>query len=67
MTSPLTHSVSGTAKSAAQTVLATQVASESKSIMWWISNALVLGGSVAYTKVKQLEIKERDRNNAALK
>ena len=34
--------MSGTAKAAAQTVLATQLASESKSGMWWVSNAMVL-------------------------
>ena len=58
VTSPLTHSVSGTAKAAAQTVLATQLASESKSGMWWVSNAMVLFGSVGYTRAKQLEMEK---------
>ena len=61
MTSPLTHSVSGTAKAAAQTVLATQLASESKSYMWWLSNAMVLLGSVVYTRAKQLDM-EKNRS-----
>ena len=58
MTSPLTHSVSGTAKAAAQTVLATHWESESKSVMWWVSNAMVLCGSMAYTRVKQVEMEQ---------
>jgi len=58
VTSPLTHSVSGTAKAAAQTVLATQLASESHSMMWWLSNALVLIGSMGYTRSKQLEMEK---------
>ena len=58
MTSPLTHSVSGTAKAAAQTVLATHLGSESKSAMWWVSNAMVLCGSMAYTRVKQVEMEK---------
>lgn len=58
VTSPLTHSVSGTAKAAAQTVLATQLGSESKSMMWWLSNVMVLCGSLAYTRVKQVEMEQ---------
>ena len=58
-TSPLTHNISGTAKAAAQTVLATQINSEDKSVMWWTSNALVLCGSMAYARVKQLEMAAR--------
>ena len=54
MTSPLTHNISGTAKAAAQTVIATQWNAEVKSLEWWISNAVVLIGSSAYARVKQL-------------
>merc|ERR1712226_339365 len=56
VTSPLTHNISGTAKAAAQTVLATQWYGEIKTTWWWISNFIVLGGSAAYTKVKQMEM-----------
>jgi len=63
VTSPLTHNISGTAKAAAQTVLATQVNAEVKSVMWWASNALVLAGSLAYARVKQLEMAKKNANN----
>ena len=54
VTSPLTHNISGTAKAAAQTVIATQWYAEVKSFEWWLSNAVVLFGSAAYARVKQL-------------
>lgn len=57
VTSPLTHNVSGTAKACAQTILACVVYSESKPFWWWVSNAMVLGGSSAYTYVRMLEMK----------
>lgn len=56
-TSPLTHNVSGTAKACAQTVLAVSLYSESKTAYWWLSNAMVLGGSLFYTQVKRNEMK----------
>ena len=43
-------SPAGTAKAAAQTVLATQWYGETKSPLWWASNLVVLGGGVAYTR-----------------
>ena len=55
-------STSGTAKAAAQTVLATQWFNETKSVLWWTSNLVVLGGSMAYTRVKQLEMKLNNAN-----
>lgn len=61
VTSPLTHNISGTAKACAQTVLATQWFNESKSQLWWTSNAIVLGGSGLYARVKQLEMGKRHR------
>lgn len=59
VTSPLTHNISGTAKAAAQTVLATQINAEEKSMMWWTSNFMVLAGSMAYSRVKQLEMAKK--------
>ncbi|XP_077502868.1 GDP-fucose transporter nac [Amblyomma americanum] len=56
VTSPLTHNVSGTAKACTQTVLAVVWFSELKSVLWWVSNGLVLLGSAAYTRVRQLEM-----------
>ena len=58
LTSPLTHNISGTAKACAQTILATYWYDESKSILWWTSNAVVLCGSAAYTRVRQLKMKK---------
>ena len=60
VTSPLTHNVSGTAKACAQTILACTVYSQSKPFWWWISNAMVLGGSSGYTYVKMQEMKSSD-------
>lgn len=57
-TSPLTHNVSGTAKACAQTVIAVVYNSSTKSVLWWTSNMMVLGGSSAYTWVKSLEMKK---------
>ena len=46
VTSPLTHTISGTAKACAQTVLATLWYDEHKSPLWWVSNGVVLLGSL---------------------
>lgn len=59
VTSPLTHNVSGTAKACAQTILSVTVNQEFKTSLWWVSNALVLGGSTAYTFVKHQEMKSQ--------
>ncbi|TMS38603.1 hypothetical protein L596_005293 [Steinernema carpocapsae] len=59
VTSPLTHNISGTAKAAAQTVIAVIAWSEVKPFLWWFSNIVVLFGSAAYTKVKKDEMKSK--------
>ncbi|XP_054156334.1 GDP-fucose transporter 1-like [Oppia nitens] len=64
VTSPLTHNISGTAKACAQTVLATVWYSDHKSTLWWFSNLLVLFGSAAYTRIKQLEMKRLHENQS---
>lgn len=56
VTSPLTHNVSGTAKACAQTVLATYWFNEEKSVLWWISNIIVLTASGFYARIRQLEL-----------
>jgi solute carrier family 35 (GDP-fucose transporter), member C1 len=63
VTSPLTHNISGTAKACAQTVIATTYYSEMKSLLWWASNMIVLAGSAAYTRVKQLEMNRQHRES----
>ncbi|VVC43947.1 Hypothetical protein CINCED_3A013641 [Cinara cedri] len=61
VTSPLTHNISGTAKSCFQTILASFWYNQWKSTMWWFSNAVVLGGSAAYTIVKNREMEKKYR------
>lgn len=63
VTSPLTHNISGTAKACAQTVLAVMWYQEMKSLLWWVSNGVVLFGSAAYTRVRQLEMVQQHREN----
>jgi len=58
VTSPLTHNISGTAKACTQTLIATYWFSESKQLLWWLSNGIVLAGSTAYTRVRQLEMEK---------
>ncbi|KAK6751654.1 hypothetical protein RB195_003209 [Necator americanus] len=58
-TSALTHNISGTAKAAAQTVMAVIYFSEIKTFMWWASNVIVLFGSAAYTYVKKQEMDKK--------
>ncbi|XP_014670767.1 PREDICTED: GDP-fucose transporter 1-like [Priapulus caudatus] len=64
VTSPLTHNISGTAKACAQTLLAVGYYKEVKSLLWWISNAVVLVGSMAYTHVRRQEMKQVHQENA---
>lgn len=61
VTSPLTHNISGTAKACAQTILACMYFQEMKSVLWWLSNAVVLTGSLAYTHVRRQEMKEKHK------
>jgi GDP-fucose transporter C1 len=65
-TSPLTHNISGTAKAAAQTVMAVGYWQEYKPMLWWASNAIVLIGSAGYTKVQQDEMKRKHNENSRL-
>lgn len=58
VTSPLTHNVSGTAKACVQTIIAAVWYDEIKSLLWWLSNMIVLFGSGAYTVVKQKELQQ---------
>ena len=56
LTSPLTNTISGTAKACAQTVLATHWYGEMKPWLWWTSNWIVLFGGAAYARIRQLEM-----------
>lgn len=57
-TSPLTHNISGTAKAATQTVMATYFYREAKTAQWWLSNLIVLAASAVYTWIKQREMRQ---------
>lgn len=61
-TSPLTHNISGTAKACAQTVMGSIWFQETRSVMWWFSNMVVLFGSFLYTIVKRSEMKQAQKN-----
>uniref|UniRef100_A0A7E4W2X7 TPT domain-containing protein n=1 Tax=Panagrellus redivivus TaxID=6233 RepID=A0A7E4W2X7_PANRE len=62
-TSPLTHNISGTAKAAAQTVMAVVIWSEVKPFLWWCSNFIVLAASGAYARVQQLDMDRKFNEN----
>ncbi|CAK5052074.1 unnamed protein product [Meloidogyne enterolobii] len=62
-TSALTHNISGTAKAAAQTVIAVGWWREVKPILWWLSNLVVLIGSAAYTWVQKRDMDKRFHEN----
>eukprot|EP00096_Caligus_rogercresseyi_P011510 TRINITY_DN4535_c0_g1_i3.p1 TRINITY_DN4535_c0_g1~~TRINITY_DN4535_c0_g1_i3.p1 ORF type:complete len:326 (+),score=68.75 TRINITY_DN4535_c0_g1_i3:148-1125(+) len=65
VTSPLTHNISGTAKSAAQTVIATNYTGEVKTGIWWASNGIVLGGSALYAYVRNREMASQSRSSGS--
>ncbi|KAL7061448.1 hypothetical protein AAHC03_01402 [Spirometra sp. Aus1] len=68
VTSPLTHNISGTAKAAAQTLLAALIALDFKSPLWWVGNCLVVTGSMAYAYVRhQLSVQAEQANAGDLK
>lgn len=48
LTSPLTHNMSINAKSLLQTLIAVAVQGESKTLMWWGGNVLVILGLMSY-------------------
>lgn len=60
-TSPLTHNVSGTAKSCAQTVMGCVVYSEVRSLWWWICNGFVLGGSLSYAYFRSKDMEASNK------
>lgn len=69
VTSPVTHNISGVAKACCQTVIAVIWYHQSKTVLWWISNLLVLFGTSAYAFVKSMEMKKAHEaaNEAAQK
>lgn len=58
VTSPITHNISGVAKACCQTVFAVLLFSEVKTVLWWLSNFLVLTGTGSYALVKSMEMKK---------
>ncbi|KAM3179493.1 hypothetical protein ACTXT7_000508 [Hymenolepis weldensis] len=67
VTSPLTHNISGTAKAAVQTIIATLISMHLKSFLWWLGNGMVVCGSMAYAYVRhKLAVKEQDQSHQKL-
>ncbi|RZC32929.1 TBC1 domain family member 7, partial [Asbolus verrucosus] len=62
-TSALTHNISGTAKACAQTILATYWYQETKTLLWWCSNIIILFGSAGYARIKQLDMEKKHKQN----
>lgn len=58
MTSPLTHSISGTAKAAAQSAIGFVISDKPVTFIGVLSNFLVLFGSSLYTAVKISEVEK---------
>lgn len=56
-TTPNTHTISGVAKACCQTVLAVVWYQQSKTVLWWTANMLVLVGSGCYSIVKSIDMK----------
>ena len=63
VTSPLTHNISGTTKSYVQTVLGVVIYDETRSLLWWSSNFLVLIGAGLYSHVRTQEMKANHVKN----
>lgn len=61
-TSPIAHHLSINAKSVVQTVLAVLIYSESKTLLWWLGNILVVSGVLMYTLTKIIQ----DSNNLSI-
>lgn len=64
-TSPVTHHISNNTKAVLQTLLAVFVYTEHKTLVWWLSNLLVVTGAFAYTMVKMREERLRKEAEAA--
>ena len=59
VTSPLTHNISGTSKSYLQTVLGVIAFNETKTVLWWLSNLLVLIGAAMYSHTRNREMRDK--------
>ena len=58
LTSALTHHISANLKSVVQTVIAVSYNHEEKTVFWWFSMLMVVGGALAYAAVRLQEEKE---------
>ena len=56
-TTPISANISGVSKNCIQTVLAVTAFSQNKTVIWWLGNSAVLGGSGAYTFFRMREMK----------
>ena len=64
LTSPVTHHISANSKAVVQTLIAVVWNSEHKSLLWWVSVALVVGGATAYALIRISEdMQEKKRHH----
>lgn len=64
-TSPLTHNISGTAKAAAQSIMAFYIWGNTPTFKGILGILLVLGGSGLYTYVQRMSMQQKMKNDAA--
>ena len=64
-TSPLTHNISGTAKAAAQSIMAFYIWGNTPTFKGILGILLVLGGSGLYTYVQRMSMQQKLKNDAA--
>ena len=59
LTSPLTHGISGSAKTSLQTSFTVLKKGELKSPLWWASNLTVAVGTIAFALIKRNRMKRK--------
>lgn len=65
-TSPLTHNISGTAKSCFQTILGVIYYNETKNLNWCLSNLLAIIGALFYSIVRNKEMNSKKQSNNSI-
>lgn len=64
VTSPLTHNISGVAKACFQTLIAVIYWQTPKPFLWWFSNFLVLGGTITYSYIRSMGMRQTHSNQS---
>lgn len=66
LTSPITHHISANSKAVVQTALAVVYYQEYKSVLWWCSILLVVGGALSYALVRAREDHKEKQKSSKL-